>query len=323
MDNDSTAVNPYRYLFGPVPSRRLGRSLGVDLIPFKTCSYDCIFCQLGRTTRKTVRRSPFIPIEDVLAEITAWADAGGSADYITLSGSGEPTLHSGFGDILAWAAYGDTPSVLLTNGATFSDPAVREAACHADIVKISLSAWDQKSFETLNRPHPALRFSDIVAAQKHFRTQYRGELWIEVFLVSGVNGAPGEVDKIAALVNDIHPDRIHLNTVVRPPAETFARKVPGNQMAAYTRLFDPPAEIIAECRSDRRTPVSADEASILALLQRRPCTRDQIADAFHLHINEASKYLGKLLSTGRIHMVDGTAGGYYSATTPPAPRADS
>ncbi|MDY7035834.1 MAG: radical SAM protein, partial [Thermodesulfobacteriota bacterium] len=172
----------YRYLFGPVPSRRFGRSLGVDLNPYKTCSLDCVFCQLGRTTKKTITRREYVPTESVLSELHEWLNEDGRADYITLSGSGEPTLHSRFGDVLQFIRSQSTiPAVLLTNGTMLNLQEVREAAACADVVKTSLSAWDQPSYIWMNRPYPQLRFDHLIEGQKAFRAQFNGQLWVEVF----------------------------------------------------------------------------------------------------------------------------------------------
>lgn len=139
-------MQKYQYLFGPVPSRRLGRSLGVDLTPYKTCTLDCVFCQLGRTTKKTVTRQEYVPTDRVLAELEQWLKSDGKADYITLSGSGEPTLHSRFGEVLEFIrANSKIPAVLLSNGMMLYLPEVRAAAAYANVLKVSLSAWDQMS----------------------------------------------------------------------------------------------------------------------------------------------------------------------------------
>ena len=156
----------YKTIFGPVPSRRFGLSLGVDLVPFKTCSLNCVFCQLGRTTNKTVTRKEYVPLKMVLTELEAWLKTDGHADYITLSGSGEPTLHSQFGKVLEFIrANSEIPAVLLTNGTMLYLPEVKEAAIHADVVKVSLSVWNQDSFGWVNRPHPELNFKQIVKGQ--------------------------------------------------------------------------------------------------------------------------------------------------------------
>jgi len=315
-------MNNYRHLFGPVPSRRLGRSLGVDLTPFKTCTLDCIFCQLGRTTHKTIQRAEYAPIWHVEAELDAWMKEGGQADHITLSGSGEPTLHARFGEILQFIRTRTAiPTVLLSNGTLFFLPEVREAACRADIVKLSLSAWDQRSFEQVNRPQPGLQFECVVEGQRAFREGFHGKLWIEVFLLGGINTVRRDIKAIAALVESIAPDEIHLNTAVRPPAEAFALAVPREQMEALSGLFHPPAKVIAEFAAGDSAEIEANERTILAMLQRRPCTAAQIAEAFGMHVNEVSKYVGKLLSMGQIHADRTRDGVYYAATASQTPVA--
>jgi len=290
----------YRYLFGPVPSRRFGRSLGIDLTPHKTCSLDCVFCQLGRTKRKTRARKTYVPTDEVIAEIRRWLKADGEADYLTLSGSGEPTLHAEFGRVLAFLRQQPIPSVLLTNGTLFSEPEVREAAMSARVVKVSLSAWNQQSFEWVNRPHREIEFTSTLKGLRQFRRKYDGQLWLEVFLLSGINAMPVDVRKIARLARELNPDRIHLNTIARPPAEDFAAAVSMEQLESLAGLFDPRAQIAAGIPVQRTRKVAADEDRILSMLKRRPCTIKQIEAAFGMHINEASKILGHLMHTNRI-----------------------
>jgi wyosine [tRNA(Phe)-imidazoG37] synthetase (radical SAM superfamily) len=304
----------YHYLFGPVPSRRFGRSLGIDLTPFKTCSLDCVFCQLSRTTNKTVTREECIPTDAVLAELEDWLNTDGRADYITLSGSGEPTLHSRFGEVLEFIRLNSTiPAVLLTNGTMLHFSEVRDAAALANVVKVSLSAWDQASYKLMNRPHPELRFDQLIEGQKTFRRQFKGRIWMEVFLVEGMNSVPADVRKIAALTEEIEPDRIQLNTAVRPPAEKFATALSKERMAALTDLFHPAAEVVAEFSTNRANDVQASEHTIFSMLQRRPCTAEQIAEVFGMHINEVSKYLGKLTRTHRIRSEYKDNAVYYTA----------
>jgi len=289
-----------RYLFGPVPSRRFGRSLGIDLTPHKTCSLDCVFCQLGRTAHKTLERKAYVCTADVIAEIDHWLQTDGDADYLTLSGSGEPTLHAEFGRVLAFLRNQPIPSALLTNGTRLNLPEVREAAALADVVKVSLSAWDQKSFEWVNRPHARLAFGSLIDGLKAFRRTFKGQLWLEVFLLSGINAMTKDVEKIADLSRELRPDRVHLNTVVRPPAEDFAAAVPLAQLEALCDLFDPPARIAAGYSSPPSKMIKANETTILAMIRRRPCTIRHIEAAFGLHINEVSKYLGMLMKKDRI-----------------------
>jgi wyosine [tRNA(Phe)-imidazoG37] synthetase (radical SAM superfamily) len=290
----------YRHLFGPVPSRRFGRSLGIDLTPHKTCSLDCVFCQLGRTRQTTLERRAWVPTDAVIEEIRHWLQTDGVADYLTLSGSGEPSLHSDFGQVLAFLRDQPIPSVLLTNGTLFNLPEVREAAALARVVKISLSAWNQQSFEWVNRPHQKIRFNTFMEGLRKFRQGYDGQLWLEVFLLAGINAMPAQVEKIADLARELSPDRIHLNTIARPPAEDFAAAVPMQQMEQLGILFDPPARIATGITVHRSKQTRADEARILAMLQRRPCTIQQIEAAFGLHINEVSKTLGQLMQRDRV-----------------------
>jgi wyosine [tRNA(Phe)-imidazoG37] synthetase (radical SAM superfamily) len=285
----------YQFLFGPVPSRRFGRSLGIDLTPHKTCSLDCIFCQLGRTAEKTLERKIYVPTAEVIAEIDHWLTADGDADYLTLSGSGEPTLHAEFGRVLNHLRHTALPSVLLTNGTLFTRADVRAAAAAADVVKISLSAWDQRTFEWVNRPHPDLVFDTVLDGLRRFRAGFKGQLWLEVFLLQGFNAMAKDVEKIARLSEALQPDRVHLNTIARPPAETFAAAVPLAELEKLSMHFDPPAQIAVDAIARRPTSYTADAATILAMLKRRPCTNEQIQAAFGLHINEVSKYLGLLM----------------------------
>jgi wyosine [tRNA(Phe)-imidazoG37] synthetase (radical SAM superfamily) len=260
-----------------------------------------VFCQLGQTTCKTLSRKDYVPLEAVLAELDAWSKENGKADYITLSGSGEPTLNSGFGEVLRFIrSHSSIPAVLLTNGTLLHLPEVQEVASHATIVKVSLSAWDQASFGWMNRPHPELSFHQVVEGQKAFRARFKGQLWLEVFLVAGMNSLPPDVAKIAALAKVIRPDRIHLNTAVRPPSEDFVAPVSRERLESLTPLFCPRAEVIAEFEAKQRVEMQAAQEEIYSMLQRRPCTDHEIAETFSMHPNEVSKYLGKLLREKRI-----------------------
>ena len=291
----------YHHLFGPVPSRRFGRSLGVDLTPYKRCSQDCVFCQLGPTLNKTVTRGAFVPTEDVRRELTRWCRSGDWATYITLSGSGEPTLHTGFGDVLDHIRVrAKAPAVLLTNGSLFGLVDVREAACRADIVKISLSAWDQPSFEQVNRPHPSLAFDRVVAGIHRFRAAYSGQLWLEIFLVRDRNDVADNVARIAAIADRIRPDRIHLNTIDRPPAVADALPLSEGEMRPLAALFHPKAEIAKAASNTGGWASPTLNEAILSMVGRRSCTAGQIADTFSVNTVEAVKILSSLVKAGRI-----------------------
>lgn len=291
----------YRHIFGPAPSRRFGRSLGVDLTPMKTCTMDCVFCQLGRTTRRTAQRRAYVPTADVKAELTRWSRERTPADYVTLSGAGEPTLHADFGEILAYAAEATSlPAALLTNGSLLYRKEVRAAARQARVVKASLCAWDEASYRRIHRPHPRCSFEQHMAGLRAFREKYAGKIWLEVFLIEEINTAIEAVERIARRAESVAPDRIHLNFAARPPAETFVHAPRRARLEALAALFRPRATVIDEYARATVPELRLDEARVLDLLRRRPCTLRQLAAAFERHPNEISKYLGHLSRAGQI-----------------------
>ncbi len=303
----------FTYLFGPVPSRRFGRSLGVDLTPFKTCSLDCIFCQLGGTTCKTDRRREYVPADAVTAELETWLESGETADFITLAGSGEPTLHERFGEIIRFIRERTRiPVALLTNGTLLYQPEVRKQAANADVVKMTLTSWDQTSFERMHRPCDGVTFERLVEGERLFRGEFGGRLWLEVFLLDGINAESDQVKRLAETARLIRPDCIHLNTCVRPPAEAAARPVPEARLAELASLFSPAAEVIAEFKTEKPVAMQASEDAVFEMLRRRPCTAAQIADVFGMHLNELSKYLGSLVRTGRVQTVHRDRDIYYT-----------
>ena len=294
-------MKKYNYLFGPVLSRRFGKSLGVDLVPLKTCTMDCIFCQLGRTKKKTLIRKEYVPVELVTAEIADWLASGDVADCITLSGSGEPTLHSRFGDVIHFIHKHTTiPVLLLTNSSLLSLAPVRRAAARADIVKVSLSAWDQESFNKINKTFSGITFERYIAGLQAFRTEFKGQLVMEVFLVKGLNSDQESAKKIAELAALIRPDLIQFNTVVRPPAERSVLPVTSAIMKDLSKLFKPHAQLIPTMSPAKGKAVKATGEEILALLRRHPCTITQVAKAFDMPKPDAQNRIEQLLRNGKI-----------------------
>lgn len=292
----------YHYLFGPVPSRRLGRSLGIDVTPSKTCSFDCIYCQCGCTTRKTPLRSEFVPFEDVCAEINQWLAGDEETDVITFAGSGEPTLYSRLGDLIAFIKEKTAvPVIVLSNGTLFHRQMVRDDLMGADIVKTTLSAWDEESFQRIHRPAPGITFDQLLAGARDFRREYSGTLWLEVFLMEGINSAPEQVQLIAAAAGQIGPDRIHLNTAVRPPTETDVLPVPENALQALCNLFTPTAEVIASFPSAAPAkPVEVSAGELAALIRRHPATADQLAAVCGSSAAAVEASLAPLIDAGRL-----------------------
>ena len=290
------------YVFGPVPSRRLGRSLGVDLIPFKMCTYDCVYCQLGCTTNKALERKQWVPADAVLAEIQEKIAL--KPDYITLSGSGEPTLYAGIGDIIAGIrGFTDIPIALITNGSLLWDEEVRREIADAHLIIPSLDAGNALMFGAVNRPHPDISFEKMLEGLTALRDDFAGTIWLEVFILSGYTADIEEVKSIAACAKQIRPDRIQLNTVTRPPAEEFAMTVTREKLESLCGYFEPKAEVIADFREvHQQEGFTATRDAVEAMLQRRPCSLDDVAAGLNIHRNEALKYLEELLADKRIEM---------------------
>jgi len=289
-------------VYGPVPSRRLGRSLGLDLVPLKTCTFDCVYCQLGRGTGTTLKRDSYIPPDDILEAVRESLDGGADPDYITLSGSGDPTLHSQLGTIIRGIkALTGIPLALITNGSLLWDEEVRHDAVGCDLVLPSLDAGDEETFKKINRPDKALSWEKILEGLIRFRVDFGGPIWLEVMLVAGINDSEQSLQNIKAAIERIAPDKIHLNTVARLPAESWAHAVPPAKMEEIRALFGDSAEIIAEY-SGRHSlhSHSPRRDEILGTLRRRPCSADDIAAGLQINRHELVKELALLESEGLI-----------------------
>ena len=300
MTTDVSDSKKRQYIFGPVPSRRLGRSLGVDLVPFKTCTYDCIYCQLGRTTNKTIQRKEWVSTDIVINQLKA--KLGSKPDYITLSGSGEPTLSLRLEELICKIkSITDVPVAVLTNGSLLWLPEVRKALKSADLVVPSLDVGSNQTFQYVNRPHPDITFSKMLQGLVDFRKDYKGLYWLEVFLLAGVTTPEIEINKLKTCISSIHPDKVQVNTVTRPPAEGYAEAVPKKQLETITEKLYEKAEVIADYNDvHKQQDFSARREDVLTLLQRRPCSVEDIAAGLSLHRNEVVKYIEELSSEGKI-----------------------
>jgi wyosine [tRNA(Phe)-imidazoG37] synthetase (radical SAM superfamily) len=293
------------YIFGPVPSRRLGRSLGVDLVPAKTCSFDCIYCQAGRTTYKTIERKEWVPLDAVLAELKE--KIANQPDYITLSGSGEPTLFSRIGELIqAIKDLTDIPVAIITNGSLLWQAEVRRELLQADLILPSLDAGSERVFQKINRPHPQITFARLLEGLIALRREYQGSYWLEVFVLKGLNTTAEELADIADCIGQIHSDRIQLNTVSRPPTEDTALAVDQDQLhriADHFRELDlsPVVEIITGSTDHiQAAQFKGRSEDILTMLQRRPCTVMDIARGLGMHMNEVVKFVESLTMEGKI-----------------------
>lgn len=309
----------YKYIYGPVPSRRLGRSLGVDLVPFKTCTYDCIYCQLGQTTNKTMERRDYVQIDDVMAELKDKLNSGMVCDYISLAGSGEPTLHTGIGELIEQIkTTTNIPVAVITNGSLLYLPEVREALMCADLVIPSLDVGDEQLFQYVNRPHNALSFDQVVKGLIDFSGKFTGQIWLEVLLLGGVTGIQSEAEKIAALVKRIHPTKVQLNTVYRPPAEENAFPLTVEQLIALKSYFSGDVEIIDNLHpAEKPLPDihTIPDEDIVSLLARRPCTIVDIASGLGMHIHEVIKRIEALVKTDKVNCIVTRKRNYYTKRT--------
>lgn len=306
-DSDNSGNAKASYVFGPVPSRRLGRSLGLDITPYKTCTFDCVYCQLGRTTERTVQRKEYVPKDPVLSELKEFLDEiGEDIDYITFAGSGEPTLHSKIGEMIdAIKTMTDIPVVVITNGSLLFREDVRSDLLNADIVLPSLDAATESMFHAVNQPHESLEVGKIIEGLRIFRETFEGEFWLEIMVVKGMNDPEEEISALVDAVSRINPDRVQLNTVVRPSAEDV-EAAGRDEMIRIRERFGENAEIIADVGIGVR-------ADILPLLQRRPLTIDEISGALRVHRNEAAKYLRELVEQGEVTSVVHEGKRYFAA----------
>jgi wyosine [tRNA(Phe)-imidazoG37] synthetase (radical SAM superfamily) len=270
------------HIFGPVPSRRLGRSLGIDVVPSKTCSFDCIYCESGPTTLLTVKRQNFTDPAEVLRQLDDFFHRfPNGADVITFSSAGEPTLYLPLGELITAIKrkYPDFPLIVLTNGSLLWDPNVRKDLVKASRVVPSLDAATVESFHAINRPHPSLDLQRIQEGLKAFRRDYKGQLHLEIMLAAGVNDNREELDALARAAEDIKPDRIELNTVVRPPARTGTCGLSNEQMQKAAACFPRKStQIIGVFEAGGRDSGADDlEDRILHTIERRPCTISELA----------------------------------------------
>jgi wyosine [tRNA(Phe)-imidazoG37] synthetase (radical SAM superfamily) len=303
------------YVFGPVPSRRLGRSLGVDLVPLKTCSYDCIYCQVGRTTTRTAVPAGFNPVEEVLRELEERLRTT-SPDVVTFSGSGEPTLHTGIGRVIERVkALTDTRVAVLTNGSLLFRPEVRERLVSADLVMPTLCTVFEKAFRSIHRPQEDLRLSEILEGMERFREVFPGELALEVLLLRGINDTEEELRGLSEAIGRIAPDRIQLNTVVRPPSSSGAVALDRDRLEEIRGFLGEKAEIIADLRPSKGEADRADlMRAIREMAERRPIRVRDAADSLSIPMKEAGAIVQGLVNRGDLRPRVHEGETYFSAT---------
>ncbi|MBD0777540.1 radical SAM protein [Maribacter sp. ANRC-HE7] len=306
----------YKHLFGPVPSRRLGMSLGIDLIPKKVCSLNCVYCEVGKTTDLTIDRLEYVKYESVITELERFMGNNPKIDYFTFSGSGEPTLNSRIGDVLKFIKekYPKIKTAILTNGTLLYDKNLRKELLAADVILPSLDAASRDVFRKINRPSKKLNIEAHIQGLVDLRKEYKGEIWLEIFLLKGYNDTKEELKLLKETILRIKPDIVQLNTLDRPGTRHDLIPLTKMEMHAIVDLWElPNIEIIAS--PDKRSCIESYngdiETAIMETIARRPCTLDDLHNFLGIHSNEINKYLGNLESSDIIETVNLERGVFY------------
>ena len=271
----------YNHIFGPVPSRRLGISLGIDLVTHKICSMDCVYCECGKTTQLTLERKEYVRFEDVKKELDYYWQHNADPDYITFSGSGEPTLNCRLGDVIEYIKE-KKPRIkvaVLTNSTLFSDPCVRKELLKADLVVPSLDAVSKKGFARINRPDQKLEIYKLVRGIEIFSKEYNGKLWLEVFILSGINDGKSDILLLKDAIKKINPDLVQINTLDRPGTLLDIKPASRSDLEKVIQAIGfPNIEIIAKVDGQIKAGIQRKDvkAAIIETIHRRPCTKKDL-----------------------------------------------
>ncbi len=315
MSTDCTIK--YKTLFGPVPSRRLGISLGVDLVCHKTCSLDCVYCECGATTHLTTKRKEYVAVDRVKDELVNFLSRDEKIDFITFSGSGEPTLNEGIGDVIQFLKtdYPQYKVALLTNSTLLDQPAVRRQVKDADVVMASMDAATEAQFRRVNRPHPYLDFDSINDGIAAFRKMFCGRLLMECFLVKDCNDSAQELLEIRTLLERIDADGVLLNTLDRPGTEAWVQPV-GQKRLKEISDFLVGAEIV---NYESTRPVRAMGhgdlmARLVSTVRRRPYTAQDVSQIIGLDVETLQPVLDQLVASNQLAMKQMDRGLFYMAS---------
>jgi wyosine [tRNA(Phe)-imidazoG37] synthetase (radical SAM superfamily) len=308
-----------KYVFGPVPSRRLGQSLGIDTIPLKTCNWNCVYCQLGRSVPLTNKRLEYFPQEEILVEVkqALAAHESGEINWVTFVGSGEPTLHSRMGELIRHVkALTPLPVAVITNGALLYLPKVREELSAADAILPTLDAGNARLYRKINRPHPDITFERLVDGLVAFRKEYQGKLWVEVMLVRGLNDTEESLREIVAVMERIQPDEVHINLPTRPPAETWVQPPDEEGLMRALALLGEIARVVHP--ADGSFDLSGFENvvdAIVSIITRHPMNEVELRLTLEKWTpGQVDKALQELSASGRAQVVERYGKRFWSAS---------
>lgn len=294
------------FIFGPVPSRRLGLSLGINIVPFKTCSFNCIYCEVGKTTDLTVKRKSFYDVDEIKKDFVETVDKSGHIDFVTFSGSGEPTLNSDIGELIDFVkSFNKYKIAVLTNGSLMYKESVRKDLMNADVVVPSLDAALSGVFKKVNLPHKDLEIDKIIDGLFKFKKEFKGQVWLEILFVEGVNDSEENLNALIEAVNRISPDIVQIGTVDRPPAYSSAHKVNDEKMMdIYTYLsahLKMKVDIIGSFNKENDKFYDNIERSIIKMVNIRPCSKDELKSIFNLNDESIKETLDKLIGEEKIY----------------------
>jgi wyosine [tRNA(Phe)-imidazoG37] synthetase (radical SAM superfamily) len=307
-----------KYIFGPVPSRRLGQSLGIDPIPLKTCNWNCVYCQLGRTIPLTNERKVYFPPEEIVAEVRDALEAygPGEIDWVTFVGSGETLLYARLGWLLRQVKkLTELPVAVITNGSLLYRPEVRQELAAADAVLPTLDAGTAKLYRRINRPHPEITFNRLVEGLTAFGRDYPGKLWVEVMLVSGLNDTPQALVDIAEVLKKIGADAVHINLPDRPPAEAWVQPPNAESLMRAMAILGNIAEVVHPAAgsfdlSGYENPVDA----ILTIITRHPMRQEELERTLRRwSLEQVIQVLANLEASGRAQVVERYGVRFWSA----------
>lgn len=269
-------MSEMKYVYGPVPSRRLGLSLGISPIPKKTCNYSCIYCQLGRTNSMINKRTMFFPVKDIIDEFEQMENREIEYDVITIVGEGEPTLYLGLGELISnIKKRTEKPVAVITNGSLFYDSNVRKELYLADIVLPTFDACKETSLKQINRPHGSIEFIKVKEGLLEFCKNYKGQIWLELMLVKGINDSLENLKEYKEALKELKYDRLYINTPVRPPAEDFVKPIDSETMKKATQILGGISIDLLESEGFH-SEIKDDYGAILSIIKRHPMNQHEI-----------------------------------------------
>ena len=313
--------NKEKYLFGPVASRRLGISLGVDLVPFKTCSINCVYCESGATTNLTLKRREYIPCDEVIKQLDELLSTNPEIDYLTFSGAGEPTLNSGIGHVINFVKtnYPKYKICLLSNGTLFSDPGLLAEIADIDLCIPSLDASSEEEFKIINRPSPELDFNTYVKALIGYCQESKAEIWLELFIVPGKNDSDESIKRFTEIIRQAKPDKVQLNTLDRPGTVDWISPSSEENTMRFVRALEPIIPVEAVGPFKYKSPalqkqLKSDEIDklIIDLISRRPSTLTDMSETFGVAEKNIKERLNFLLESKIIKSETSSRGEFFS-----------